>query len=173
MAYLRRALAEPCPEDQRAELLVELGEAEYVVDGRAALAHLQEALELTVDPRRYAQIAIRLGWLLTLSGRAEAAVATAELALARLADRDVDLRRSLQATILTAGYHDPSLVSYFPRKNSGGGVTTGLASRGSSIFTVGPISGTSASAPGIRLFPGEVVSVGLRARRGASAGGRV
>jgi len=111
VAYLRRALAEPCPEDQRAELLVELGEAEYLVDGRAALAHLQQALALTVDPRRYAQIASRLGWLLTLAGRPEAAVATAEQALTRLGDRDLDLLRSLQATILTAGYHDPSLAS--------------------------------------------------------------
>jgi DNA-binding NarL/FixJ family response regulator len=111
VAYLRRALAEPCPEDQRAELLVELGEAEYLVDARAALAHLREALELTVDPRRYAEIARRLGWLLTLAGSAEAAVATADQALTRLGDRDVDLRRSLQATILTAGHHDPSLAS--------------------------------------------------------------
>jgi DNA-binding NarL/FixJ family response regulator len=111
VAYLRRALAEPCPEDQRAELLVELGEAEYLVDARAALAHLQEALALTVDPRRYAQIATRLGWLLTLAGSVQAAAATAEEALARLGDRDLDLRRSLQATILTAGYHDPSLAS--------------------------------------------------------------
>jgi len=111
VAYLRRALAEPCPEDHRAELLVELGEAEYLVDARAALAHLREALELTVDPRRYAQIATRLGWLLTLSASPEAAVATAERALTRLGDRDPDLRRSLQATILTAGHHDPSLAS--------------------------------------------------------------
>jgi DNA-binding NarL/FixJ family response regulator len=111
VAYLQRALAEPCPDDQRAELLVELGEAEYLVDARAALAHLCEALELTVDPRRFAQIATRLGWLLTLSGNPEAAVATAEQALTRLGDRDLDLRRSLQATILTAGHHDPSLAS--------------------------------------------------------------
>jgi DNA-binding NarL/FixJ family response regulator len=111
VAYLRRALAEPCPEDQRAELLVELGEAEYLVDARAALEHLQEALALTIDPRRYAQIATRLGWLLTLSGSAQAAAATAEHALTRLGDRDADLRRSLQATILTAGHHDPSLAS--------------------------------------------------------------
>jgi DNA-binding NarL/FixJ family response regulator len=111
VAYLRRALAEPCPEDQRAELLVELGEAEYLVDARAALAHLREALELTTDPCRYAQIATRLGWLLTLSASPEAAVVTAERALTRLGDRDPDLRRSLQATILTAGHHDPSLAS--------------------------------------------------------------
>ena len=111
VAYLRRALAEPCPEDERAELLVELGEAEYLVDARAALAHLQEALELTADPWLCAQIATRLGWLLTLSASPEAAVATAERALTRLGDRDPDLRRSLQATILTAGHHDPSLAS--------------------------------------------------------------
>ena len=51
VAYLRRALAEPCPEDVRAELLVELGAAERLVDGRAALAHLRDALDLTTDAR--------------------------------------------------------------------------------------------------------------------------
>ena len=40
VAYLHRALAEPCPEDERAELLVELGGAERLVDGRAAITHL-------------------------------------------------------------------------------------------------------------------------------------
>ena len=108
VAYLRRALAEPCPEDQRAELLVELGEAERLVDGRAALAHLRGALELTTEPGRYAKLAAQLAWLLTFAGRPEEAAATAEQALARLGDQDRDLRRRLEATILIASDHDPS-----------------------------------------------------------------
>ncbi len=110
VAYLRRALAEPCPADERAELLVELGRAERLVDGRAALAHLREALELTTDGGRYVEIAAQLAFLLTFAARTEEAVAVAEQALSRLGDAQLELRRRLEAMILVAGYHDPSLA---------------------------------------------------------------
>jgi len=106
VAYLRRALAEPCPEDQRAELLVELGGAERLVDGRAAITHLRQALELTTDSVRYAEIATQLAWALIMAARTEEAVATAERALSRLGDQERDLRRRLEATILLASHHD-------------------------------------------------------------------
>ena len=115
VAYLRRALAEPCPGDVRAELLVELGEAERLVDGRAALAHLREALDLTTERGRYAEIATQLAWLLTFAARTEEAVTTAVQALSRLGDQERDLRRRLEATILIAGYHDPSLAAVCER----------------------------------------------------------
>ena len=111
VAYLRRALAEPCPADERAELLVELGGAERLVDGRAALAHLREALELTTDGRHYAEIVTQVAWLLIFAARTGEAVATAERALSRLGDQDRDLRRRLEAMILVAGFHDPALAA--------------------------------------------------------------
>ena len=101
VAYLRRALAEPSPEDERAELLVELGGAERLVDVRAAITHLRQALELTTDPGRYAEIATQLAWLLIMAARTEEAVATAEQALSGLGDQQRDLRRRLEATILS------------------------------------------------------------------------
>jgi len=115
VAYLRRALAEPCAEDERAELLVELGRAERLVDGRAALAHLREALELTTDRGRYAEIATQLAWLLIMAARTEEAVATAEQALSGLGDQERDLRRRLEATILLAGFHDPARAAVCER----------------------------------------------------------
>jgi DNA-binding NarL/FixJ family response regulator len=115
VAYLRRALAEPCPEDERAELLVELCGAERLVDGRAAIAHSRQALELTIDPVRYAEIAAQLAWLLIMAARTEEAVATAEKALSGLGDRERDLRRRLEAMILLAGHHDPSLTAVCER----------------------------------------------------------
>ena len=115
VAYLRRALAEPCRGDERAELLVELGGAERLVDGRAALAHLREALELTTDPGRYAEIATQLAWLLIMAARTEEAVATAEQALSGLGDQECDLRRRLEATILLAGFHDPARAAVCER----------------------------------------------------------
>ena len=111
VAYLRRALAEPCPGDQRAELLVELGTAERLVDGRAAIAHLQEALTLTSDRRRDAVISTQLAWLLLFTVHADQAVATAEQALSRLGDQDRDLRRRLEATIVYAGHNNPALAA--------------------------------------------------------------
>jgi len=91
--------------------LVELAGAERLVDGRAAIAHLREALTLTTDRRRDAAISTQLAWLLLFTVHAEQAVATAEQALSRLGDRDRDLRRRLEATIVFAGHNDPALAA--------------------------------------------------------------
>jgi DNA-binding CsgD family transcriptional regulator/tetratricopeptide (TPR) repeat protein len=110
VTYLRRALAEPCPKDERAELLVELGAAERLVDGQAAIAHLREGLEQVSDNLRYAQIASQLAWVLNYAGRAGEAVATAEQAVLRLGEGERDLRRRLEATIMLAAAQDPSVA---------------------------------------------------------------
>ena len=57
---LRRALAEDAPEPLRAVLLLALGKAEMVVRDVAAVAHLQEALELAPEPNLRSQIAVVL-----------------------------------------------------------------------------------------------------------------
>jgi DNA-binding CsgD family transcriptional regulator len=108
--YLRRALAEPCPKHERAELLVELGTAERLVDGQAAIAHLREGLEQTTDNVRYAQIAGQLAWVLIYAARAGEGVTTAEQALLRLGEAERDLRRRLEATIMLAAAQDPSVA---------------------------------------------------------------
>ena len=75
----------------------------------------RQALELTTDAGRYAEIAAQLAWLLTMAARTEEAVATAEQALSRLGDRERDLRRRLEATILLAGHHDPARAAVCER----------------------------------------------------------
>jgi len=110
VVYLRRALAEPCPADQRAELLVELGMAERLVDGQAAIAHLREGLERVSDGRRRAEIAGQLAWLLLYAARAREAVSIAEEALAQSGGADRDLRRRLETAIMTAEAQDPSVA---------------------------------------------------------------
>lgn len=111
VAYLRRALAEPPPPDEHAELLAELGAAERLVDGRAALAHLREALERTADRGRYVEIATQLAWVLSFTARGVEAVETAGQALSRLGDEQRDLRRRLESAIILAGAQDPALAA--------------------------------------------------------------
>jgi ATP/maltotriose-dependent transcriptional regulator MalT len=50
-----------------------------------------------------------------MAARTEEAVATAEKALSGLGDRERDLRRRLEAMILLAGHHDPSLTAVCER----------------------------------------------------------
>jgi len=58
--YLRRALAESPTEDQREEVLAELGAAELHVDPAAAVRRLEEALAGAGDARRRAELALLL-----------------------------------------------------------------------------------------------------------------
>lgn len=61
---LRRALSEPPAADQRAAVLAELGGAEALAREPTAAEHLEEALELTIDPAARVRIACTLGDLL-------------------------------------------------------------------------------------------------------------
>ncbi len=108
VAYLRRALAEPPPAGERAELLLELGSAEVHVDGDAAVAHLQEARELSDDPIRRGEIALLLARQLYLL-RDEDSDAPLVEALNELAGADAELERLLEAGLITNGLFVPSL----------------------------------------------------------------
>src|SRR5262249_40665114 len=85
VAYLRRALAEPPSAADRADLLRELGSAEALVSGNAAVEHLREAYALTVDPVRKAETAVALGRELFLLLRSEESHAVFTDALDQLA----------------------------------------------------------------------------------------
>jgi hypothetical protein len=61
VGYLRRALSEPPPEGERAELLLELGSAEALLSGDDAVEHLQQARALLGDPISRATTALVLG----------------------------------------------------------------------------------------------------------------
>jgi DNA-binding CsgD family transcriptional regulator len=108
VAYLRRALAEPPPAAQRAELLLELGSAEAFVDGVAAIEHLQDAHALIEDPIGRAETALLLGHQLFLL-RSEESDAVYGQALAELAGADAELERLLEAGLITNRLFAPSL----------------------------------------------------------------
>jgi DNA-binding CsgD family transcriptional regulator/tetratricopeptide (TPR) repeat protein len=108
VAYLRRALAEPPPAAERAELLLELGSAETLVSGDAAVGHLEEARELTDDPIRRAEIALLLGRQLFILIRGEEADAVFTDALAELAGADAELERLLEGGLINNDLFSPS-----------------------------------------------------------------
>jgi DNA-binding CsgD family transcriptional regulator len=106
VAYLRRALAEPPPARERADLLAELGAVEAYVDGDAAIEHLRAAHELIEDPLRRAQVALVLGrQLFFLRDQQADSVYTA--ALEELGDADAELARMLDAGLIHSGLFAP------------------------------------------------------------------
>jgi len=106
--YLRRALAEPPPAEERADVLLELGYAEALVNGEAAVEHLREAHELLEDPIRRAKTARMLGRQLFFL-RVEESVEVFEQALQELAGEDRELERVLEAGLVTNALFEPSL----------------------------------------------------------------
>jgi DNA-binding NarL/FixJ family response regulator len=67
VAYLRRALEEGPPRERRPDLLLELGLAETLISGSAAIEHLTEAYATLPEPIARARAAHELGrlWLFT------------------------------------------------------------------------------------------------------------
>jgi DNA-binding CsgD family transcriptional regulator/RecA/RadA recombinase len=108
VAYLRRALAEPPLAAERAHLLLELGSAETLVSGDAAVEHLQEAHALIDDPIRRAETALLLGRQLYLLRRGEEADAVFTHALDELAGADAELERLLEVGLITNEWFVPS-----------------------------------------------------------------
>lgn len=113
VAYLRRALDEPPPNEDLADVLYELGSAERLTLAPAASEHLREALSLTEDRRRRAWTALELGRMLFWheGGRGDEAIEVYERAIADLADVDSDLRQRLEAGLLTIALEEPALYS--------------------------------------------------------------
>ena len=101
MSYLRRALAEPVPAEQRPQLLLELGLAEAGVDAPAAAAHMSEAYEGLANPEQRAAAARVLARMLLFTGTAQEGVAVAQRALADLPPEH-DGRRVMEAFELYA-----------------------------------------------------------------------
>ncbi len=109
VAYLRRALAEPPPEAERAEVLLELGSAESHVSGDVAIEHLKAARALTSDPVRRAEIALPLSRQLFLLRGEDESDAVLSAALGELAGADVGLGRLLEAGVISNGLSAPAL----------------------------------------------------------------
>jgi DNA-binding CsgD family transcriptional regulator len=109
VAYLRRALAEPLGDSERATLLTELGLAELRIDGQSSVAHLREALALSTGRDRREAVAVILAGALLSAGEPREAAASALAALDATPDGVGDARRRLQATVLLAAGQDISL----------------------------------------------------------------
>jgi DNA-binding CsgD family transcriptional regulator len=107
VAYLRRALAEPPPAEERAALLLELGAAEVRVSGDDAAEHLRAAYELIDEPVRKAEAGLLLGRQLFFV-RGEDANRVYGEALDGLAGADPELERLLQAGLITNNLFTPA-----------------------------------------------------------------
>ncbi len=107
VAFLRRALAGPPPDEERPGLLFELGSAETLVSGDAGVEHLQEAYEQLVDPVERAETAILLGRQLDYLVRIDESVETLERALDELGDANTELALVLEAVLIAAAVFEP------------------------------------------------------------------
>jgi DNA-binding CsgD family transcriptional regulator len=103
--YLARALDEPPARDERAALLVELGEAEAAAGADTALPRLEEALALIKDPMGRAETMLRLGWMLHKSGRIGEAADVFERGLREIQPGD-PLAAQLEVGYLGVAWYD-------------------------------------------------------------------
>jgi DNA-binding CsgD family transcriptional regulator len=103
--YLARALEEP-PGEERTDVLVELGEAEALADEPTAIARLEEAVALTDDAGRRAEVLYRLGLLLYRGSRL-----TDALAVFRGALDECPARSPLRPALRTAWIGVAALVA--------------------------------------------------------------
>ncbi|MBV9426085.1 MAG: AAA family ATPase [Solirubrobacterales bacterium] len=96
VAYLRRAAAEPPPAEERAQVLLKLGHAEFLTRGPDAAKHLLEAYELLEDPVERGSVALTLARALLLTRQAPAAASIAAGAAADLPPHLTELRTELK-----------------------------------------------------------------------------
>ena len=112
-AWLKRALAEDAPEPPRAVLLHELGRVELASREPAAIAHLQEALELVAEPVARARVALDLSEILVAAGLWESGLAVMSDALTRLGEGDHDVMVDLEVLRALLRAFDPRIVAAF------------------------------------------------------------
>jgi tetratricopeptide (TPR) repeat protein len=100
VAYLQRALAEPTTQMERAELLHRLGVAEQSAAIPGAVDHLREALALTTDPVRHAEMALPYAIALALLDHLGPAQDVLQTAIGLLGGRRPQLGQLLEAALL-------------------------------------------------------------------------
>jgi DNA-binding CsgD family transcriptional regulator len=114
--YLRRALDEPPPAGVRADLLVELGQAEAASGVPGAVDRLREAVRLMSDPRRRARTLLSLGRTLYTNGRFPEAADAFDHGLQELGEADDELAVELEAGYVTAARLELSTRSLAQRR---------------------------------------------------------
>jgi DNA-binding CsgD family transcriptional regulator len=108
-AYLRRALAEPPNEDERAELYRLLGIAGLHVNAFEAAQHLGKAFELTDDPVRRGETALLYFGALEYVDRFDLAADVLLRAIDDVDGHDQELRRLLEAVLIECTFWQPEL----------------------------------------------------------------
>jgi DNA-binding CsgD family transcriptional regulator len=103
VGWLRRALAEPAPQEAHARVMLDLGRAEATAGEAQAVGRLREASELIADSRERAQTALDSGRTLFAFGRHADAAAAFERGLLEVGDSDDALAGRLQASLATLG----------------------------------------------------------------------
>jgi DNA-binding CsgD family transcriptional regulator len=102
VAYLRRALEEPPPVEDRPGLLLHLGLAEALVNASTAVEPLREAMSTHPDPACRGRAARELAQLMMFSPAPEMGIEIAREAAAALPPELDDLRMQLEAVEHTA-----------------------------------------------------------------------
>jgi DNA-binding CsgD family transcriptional regulator len=97
VSYLRRALEEPPPADERQQLLLELGLMEGRVNGPAAVEHISEVNDRLVDPQERALATAMLGRMLLFTQPPQEAATVVRRALANLPADYAGWRLALEA----------------------------------------------------------------------------
>ena len=127
IAYLRRAIDEPAPDDMRPDLLYELGIAEEAINGQNALETLNEARALATDPGRRMELAFLIARTQLFVGAPDQALATTRQARDEVPPEMVDERMLFEAfeyALIWFGVGDPAqlegLVRYREAPPEGG-----------------------------------------------------
>jgi len=107
--YLRRALAEPPPTEERGDMLWELGLAESLVDVLTAADHLVAALRTVEDPLRYGQLALQCGRVLFYATRNDEAIEILTEGAARVGRENRALREEMEAALISSARFEPTL----------------------------------------------------------------
>jgi DNA-binding CsgD family transcriptional regulator/tetratricopeptide (TPR) repeat protein len=108
VAFLRRALVEPCLTELRPHLLHQLGASELSCQDPQALTHLQESLEITQQPAGRAAVAADLAMGLLLVNNPSASVDILLGSIRELRGRNIELEWMLEAQLLASTYQIPS-----------------------------------------------------------------
>ncbi|MGA2929242.1 MAG: AAA family ATPase [Solirubrobacteraceae bacterium] len=101
--YLERALVETPPPASRAQLLLELGDAQLRAGLPGATERIRASLELSSDPRRRAETCLALGRAFGTTGSWAAAREAFRRGLAELSDGDDDLSLELRGLYALLG----------------------------------------------------------------------
>ncbi|HWM12161.1 MAG TPA: AAA family ATPase, partial [Solirubrobacteraceae bacterium] len=115
-SHLRRALAEPPPDAERAAVLSELALAAARAGEASAPDRLREALELEPDPRDRAALALVLARVLAIPGDLGGALEALERAIDELGEDDRELSLRLGSEAITFSRYAPATVASAQRR---------------------------------------------------------